>query len=208
MSNLNIDILNQNIQTLMEQEGLTQQQLAEKIDMSQPNFSRAFNNKGGQRFTLEQICKIADHFQVSIDFLLGFEKPTNKLSEKEICTLFTSLLEQRKLVKFDISREEEIYTPYKTFDGYPDCDTEKKHIQYNGFLFPSYFDIGPTDRYTEDQLDDFQSDILYGGNSDESNKRINAFFDRYFQIYDMYLHNQITKEFFHEIVDKFLADLS
>ena len=53
-----------------------------------------------------------------------------------------------------------------------------------------------------------RSDVYYNGNHDEANKRINAFFEKYFQIYEMYLRNQITEELFHEITEKFLDDLN
>ena len=76
------------------------------------------------------------------------------------------------------------------------------------FIFPNFFDVGPLDRYTEDQIDNLQSDLYYNGNQDESNMRINHFFERYLKIYDMYLHNQMDENLFDEIVSKFLADLS
>lgn len=208
MRNLNIDILIQNIQSLMDKDNLTQQQLADAIGMSQSNFNRAINNKDGQRFTLEQVCNIANHFNVSVDCLLGFEKESTKKSEREICSLFTSLLEQRKLIKVDTSREEEIYTPFVLFNEPPDFMREKKTVHYPAFFFPSYIDVGPLDRFTDEQIEEFRSDIYYNGNHDEANKRINAFFEKYFQIYEMYLRNQITEELFHEITEKFLDDLN
>lgn len=204
---LNICILLRNIQSLMDRDNLNQQQLADAIGMKQPNFNRAFNNKNGQCFTLEQVCDIANHFDVSVDYLLGFEKETIKKSEREICSLFTSLLEQRKLVKIDVTREEEIYTPFVLFDELPDFRRENKIINYQAFLFPNYFDVGPLDRLTNLEIEDLQYETYSNGNHDESNKHINTFFNKYFQIYDMYLHNQITEELFHEIVEKFLDDL-
>ena len=205
MQNPNIDAMNDIIRQLMETNNIGQQELAKVIDMTQPNFSRAISKKHKQCFTLVQVYKIAQYFNISIDYLLGNDKSSN--SEKEICILFTSLLENRKLVKIDTSREEEIYTPYTRWDGVPDTEIEKRNVSYPAFIFPKHYDIGPIDRYTKDQLDDFRSDIYYGGNSDSSNIRINEFFEKYFQIYDMYLSAQITEDFFHEITKKFLDDL-
>lgn len=206
MQILNIDILNQNILKLMKEKELTQEQLGSAIGMSQSNFSRAINKKDAQCFTLEQVYNIALYFNVSVDYLLGNDQ-TNNSSEKEICTLFTSLLEKRKLVKIDTEREEEIFTPFTRYDGVPDTDVSKKKISYQAFVFPNYYDPGPLDRYTDDEIEDLRSDIYHGGNHDNSNKRINTFFEKYFQIYEMYLHDQITKGLFHEIINKFLDDL-
>lgn len=207
MQNLNIDILTQRINDLRNKKNITQETLAKEIGMSQPNFNRAINQKNGQRFTLEQVFKIAQYFEVSVDYLLGNNKPSDKKTEKDICAFFTNLLEQRKLVKVPFSREEEIDTPYTSPTGNPDCSFEKKKISYDAFIFPKHFDPGPLDRFDEERIDDLRSDILYYGNSDESNKRINSFFAKYFQIYEMFLHAQMSEELFHEITEKFMADL-
>lgn len=208
MQKLNTKIILEKIQSLMERDGYNQSQLADKLGMTQPNFNRAFNNKNGQFFTLEQMYKISQVFNVSIDYLIGVEKPTPTSTEKEICLLFTSLLKQRKLVKMEISRKEDIYTPFSMYDHYPELHREQHTIAYPAFVFPNFFDVGPLDRYTEEQIDNLQSDLYYNGNQDESNMRINHFFERYLKIYDMYLHNQMDEDLFDEIVSKFLADLS
>ena len=206
MQNLNTDILSSRITSLMQEKKINQADLAAEIDMTQPNFSRAINNKNGQCFTLEQVYKLAQYFEVSVDYLLGNTKPANKQSEKDICEFFISLIESRKLVTIEHTREEEIYTPIYR-DRLPDCDITKEQVTYTSFLFPSYFDPGPLDRLDEDQIDNLRQDVLFGGNNDDSNIRINAFFTRYLQIYNMFVHNQMKEELFHEITKKFLDDL-
>lgn len=206
MQNLDIPMLKQRIHNLMEEKRLTQEVLAAEIGMTQPNFSRAISFKNSQCFTLEQIYKIAQYFDVSVDFLLGNVKPKERSTEREICKLFADLLEKRTLVKIDFSREEEIYTPTYP-NNLPECDIEKKQVTYNAFIFPIHLDPGPLDRFDEEQIDNLRSDVLFCGNTDESNTRINTFFARYFQIYELFVHNQMDEELFHEITEKFLEDL-
>lgn len=206
MYNLDIPMLKKRIYDLMQEKRITQEMLATEIGMTQPNFCRAISFKNSQCFTLEQIFKIAQFFDVSVDFLLGNVKPKERSTEREICELFADLLEKRTLVKVDYSREEEVYTPtYR--ENYPDCEITKKQVSYNAFIFPSYLDPGPLDRFDEEQIDNLKCDVMYSGNSDDSNIRINTFFARYLQIYDLFVHNQMGEDLFHEITEKFLDDL-
>lgn len=207
MCKMNYNIIITNINSLMKEGNITQTQLASEIGMSQPNFSRAICPATKQHFTLEQIYKIAQRFNVSLDFLFGIDNNPSASSEKDICKLITSLIENRKLIHVDFKREEEILTPIHSPNGIPDCEKTSSIINYNAFLFPNYFDPGPLDRYTEYQIDDYQSDMYYNGNQDESNMRINSFFEKYFKLYELYTHNQISEEMFHEIIEKFLTDL-
>lgn len=50
-------------------ERLTQQQMAEKLGITQPSYIRYEN--GSSQPSLETLVKIADIFDVSIDYLLG-----------------------------------------------------------------------------------------------------------------------------------------
>lgn len=206
MQNLDIPLIKQRIRDLMREKRVTQDVLSSEIRMTQPNFCRAISFKNSQCFTLEQIFKIAQYFDVSTDYLLGNIKPKKHSTEREICELFANLLEKRTLVKIDYTRQEEVYTPVY-LNGYPDCEITKKQVPYNAFIFPSHFDPGPLDRFDEEQIDNLNSDIMYSGNSDDSNIRINTFFARYFQIYDLFVHNQMGEELFHEITQKFMEDL-
>lgn len=48
---------------------LTQRQMAEYLNMAQPSYIRYEN--GSAQPTLENLVKIADYFDVSVDYLLG-----------------------------------------------------------------------------------------------------------------------------------------
>lgn len=73
MSVCNKDILISNIKNLMKNNNMTQQELAEVLDMSQPNISKALSVSDTKSFTLDQVVGIAKHFNVTVDWLLGNE---------------------------------------------------------------------------------------------------------------------------------------
>ena len=106
MQNLDIPMLKQRVYNLMQEKRITQEALASEIGMTQPNFCRAISFKNSQCFTLEQIFKIAQYFDVSVDYLLGNIKPKERSTEREICELFSDLIEKRTLVKVYYSSEE------------------------------------------------------------------------------------------------------
>ena len=206
MQNLDIDRLTANIYNLMQSSNTTQVKLAAAIGMTQSNLSRALSSKEGQCFTLEQVYKISQYFNVSVDSLLGEEKPIVS-TEREICELFTQLIEKRQIICTKASHDDEVYTPYMTERLDMDCNIEKVTSEYASFHFPNYENPGPLDRFTESEIDEMRDTALWGGNAHNANQQINGFFEKYLQIYEMYLHNHLSEELFHEITGKFLDDL-
>lgn len=203
MSYLNKSILTTNIEALRKEQGLSQTEFAERIGTSQPNYSRAISENTSQCFTTEQLYNIATEFNVSIDSLFGLSQ---KHTDHEICSLFTSLLEQRKLIKVDFTREEWVYTPFE-IDGYPDCNREKKSVNYPAFIFPNHHDPGPLEAFSEDQLEDMEHNALCFGNADESNQRINSFFDKFLSLYEIYLAKKIPDDAYRKVIEEFLNEL-
>lgn len=64
------------LKTLRKQRGLTQKELAEKLFLSQSSITRF--EKDEILPTSETLSKIANYFDVSIDFLLGRPQPPQK----------------------------------------------------------------------------------------------------------------------------------
>lgn len=58
-----------NLIDLRKQLGLTQKQVAEKLGITQPSYIRY--EIGNSEPTLENLVKLADIFEVSVDYLLG-----------------------------------------------------------------------------------------------------------------------------------------
>ena len=61
-----------NLRTLRIENGLTQKQLAEKLNTSLHNISKYESEK--LDLSTEMIIKICDYFQVSADYLLGIKE--------------------------------------------------------------------------------------------------------------------------------------
>lgn len=57
------------MEELMLREGLTINKLAIAVGINQPTLSRYIN--GETKLNLETACKLADFFNVSLDYLLG-----------------------------------------------------------------------------------------------------------------------------------------
>lgn len=59
MSELNFQLLEENIRMLLVKNNITQQKLAEIAGMTQANVSKALNRNEKKRFTLDQVYRIA-----------------------------------------------------------------------------------------------------------------------------------------------------
>lgn len=127
-------------------------------------------------------------------------------TNREICSLFTSLLEQRKLIKVDYAREEWVYTPFTNGD-LPDCHQETKKINYPAFIFPNYYDHGPREAFTEEQIENLEFDAMYMGNDDKSNQQINAYFDKFLSLYEIHLVKKIPDDAYQKVIEQFLDEL-
>lgn len=64
-----MDIFKKNLIELRKMNKLTQRQVAEVLNISQPSYIRY--EKGKAEPTLENLVKLADLYDVSIDFLCG-----------------------------------------------------------------------------------------------------------------------------------------
>ena len=60
-----------NLQTLRETNRLTQRQISEDLGITQQAYSRY--ERGDREPDLEMLCKLADYFNVSVDYLIGHE---------------------------------------------------------------------------------------------------------------------------------------
>ena len=64
-----MDIVRKNIYELRKLNRFTQREVAQRLGISQPSYIRYEN--GSAEPTLENLVKIADLYDVSVDFLLG-----------------------------------------------------------------------------------------------------------------------------------------
>lgn len=190
MSVCNRYILISNIKKLMKNNNMTQQELAEVLDMSQPNISKALSISDTKSFTLDQIVGIAKHFNVTVDWLLGNEtKSIQPLSPRAIGQFIVELIENEEIETFSHSVTETIYEP--DIDNYGNnigSTNEEKEIVYNAFYFPSYWCI-PDDLPYDEQCALF-SEMTQCGN-DTIHLQTNKFINDFLQIYKMYKQNSL-----------------
>ena len=92
MQNYDTNILIQNIKRLMRDKNVSQQKLAEILEMSQPNVSKALNEKDKKCFTLIQVIGIAEYFHISVDELVHNKKSAHISTSQRSVAQFIALL--------------------------------------------------------------------------------------------------------------------
>ena len=206
MSELNFDLLQENIRLLMKNKGITQNELAEIAGMTQPNISKALNPNSTKQFTIDQLFRIAQHFKISIDELVGNKAAEdNAISPASVLDFITKLLCAYKVrvVKID-DVEETVYNPYVRGD-IPDCSIDQVPCSYNAFYFPDYIDPDP--KLSEQEREDLHFEYLYCGN--ESNfKKFNEVFETFLPLIESYRKGDISDEIFHMVLKGFVEKLN
>lgn len=79
--NLRMDIV-KSIVAIRESKGLKQSEIASKMDIDQPNYSRL--EKRGEKLSVEQLRAIANALEVSLNEILNLETPSEKEKLKEL----------------------------------------------------------------------------------------------------------------------------
>lgn len=207
MSVCNRDILISNIKNLMKNNNMTQQELAEVLDMSQPNISKALSVSDTKSFTLDQVVGIAKHFNVSIDWLVGNEtKSIQNLSLRAIGEFLVKLIESELIETFSYPVAETIYqTEFEDYEPNKGRNNKETEIIYNAFYFPSYWYI-PDDLSYKEKCDLFSEMMTWG--NDSIHWQTNKFINDFLQIYKMYKQKSLEEDTYKTIVKDLLNHLS
>ena len=207
MLNFDSNILIQNIRKLMDNNNMTQQQLADILGMPQSNVSKALSESDKKCFTLDQVVGIAKHFKVSVDMLVGNICVQNRdIRPRAVCEYLVRLIEHDdiKIIKHPV--DEEIYTiDYDPNTGYPDYTVEKKTVKYNAFYFPAYWYI--PDGISDDEAYFLHQEMKQCGN-DTIHYQTNKFLHQFLQIYALYKQNALEEETYRTVVSDLLGHLS
>ncbi|MDG4969493.1 helix-turn-helix domain-containing protein [Lactococcus lactis] len=108
-----MSLFNEQLKTLRKINGLTQKELAEKLKIKQNSYSDWENGKSEPN--IEMLVRIADYFDVSIDYLLG-GKMKNITEEFSLC--LKKLRMKRKLSQKQIAEELKIsQQQYSKWEG-------------------------------------------------------------------------------------------
>lgn len=198
---LNIDILNQKIKETMKNRGLSQEEVAGKINMSQPNFSKAINNKDGKCFTLNQIFMLSQYLGISIDELAG--NTAVRTDKKEIASMIAKLITDETAKFYPISIDETVYFPLSRI--HDDISTETMNTKYHALYFPNYWQPKEgTDAFGEPNESYY--DAIYNGNFTD-NALLNVFLDKLKTISDAYFAGSLDKEDIDTLIKKYIEKI-
>lgn len=212
MAFCNTDILIQNILSLMKEHNITQEKLADILGMSQPNVSKALSLKDKKCFTLDQVVGIANHFGVSIDFLVGNKSAASKeITPRAVADYLSKLIESHDAKYTSVSVEESVYEPkehYNVFSGFvPEDAVEEKRVNtYTAIYLPDYWEIpdpAVVDYYV---LEEMLQDAQHGGNESRM-KPVNDFLRKFIQIYEVYDKKGVDEDAYRTVVDNYLSKL-
>jgi len=207
MQEMNFEVLQENIRSLLEQHDMTQDDLAKEIGMSQSNVSKALNRDNSKQFTVEQLFRIAQYFKVSIDVLVGNTAAEEaSISQRAIFRFITDLLRHRKLRTTTVVVEETVFEPYINHHGCMDCDQVKRELEYTAFYFSNYLGLEDYPPLSEYDLDDLRLDFNMSGN-ESGNRQLNDAFQSIVPILKLYCEEKIEVEPLEMILKGYLEKL-
>lgn len=205
MSELNFELLQENIRALLKKHDLTQNALAEIAGMTQANVSKALNRNESKQFTIDQVFRIAQHFGVSIDELVGNKSSeTSKTSPRAMLALLTTLLCNANIRFTDITEEELIYDLFES-DGILDCRRIKQKVEYQAFYFPDF--MRPSDyAKNEQEYEDTDMEFCCTGNYSKYQK-MNEVLKKLIPMIKLYRETEIPDEAFQMVLKGYLEQL-
>ena len=205
------NILIKNIRTLMEDNKVTQQVLANELQMSQSNVSKALSTEDKKSFTLDQVAGIAKYFKTSVDKLLGITSSSNpEMTQRKIASFIVDLIESNNAEFISYKRPEHIHlvdNNYITYeDGYPSPRVidEKKEVDYLGFILPSFWYV-PSD-LTQYEEDEIAAEWCQIGNG-TAMYAVNTFLRDFKQIHEIYKNGGLAEETYRKVVTDLLSHL-
>lgn len=211
MPNFDPDILIRNISMLMEDSGMTQEQLADILGMSQPNVSKALSRKDGKCFTLDQVVGIAKHFGTSVDKLVGNNsEQAVKTGPRGVAAFIASVIESHDAKYTTVEIEEEVYEVkqlYNVFNGYENSsEVCQKKISYPAIYFPDYWKVPTPSSNQDEEAMALRAEAEQIGN-DSRMMPVNDFIRKFIQIFEIYESKGLDEEAYRVVVENYLSKL-
>lgn len=206
MSDLNFELLQENIRELLSKNGLTQSALADIAGMTQSNVSKALNPKESKQFTIDQVYRIAQHFGVSIDALVGNAAASKaETGPRASLAFITKLLCESKLRYTTVNVQEWAYEYDYDLGGYQECRGRQKNVEYPAFYFASY--QHPEDYARSNVTDeDIHYEFLSAGN-DTKFLHLNEVLKKFLPMVKLYRETEIPDEAFQMVLSGYLEQL-
>lgn len=196
MQKYDIDILKKNVRSLMDEHGTKQEDLAQYLEMSQSNVSKALSLKDKKCFTLEQTCRISDYFNVSVDYLVGKRTAYSAANNREIAEMLVTLIESGAVSLSEISMTEHVIPPNNAYEGAQDHDAD---MQYPALFFRNYWAPGGED------IDGSQQFELQAFGNSTKNFSINEFLRKFIQIYTVHKNGDLYDDTYKAVVQDYLS---
>lgn len=178
--------------------GMKQKKIAAIMGCTEGTMSKYLNPEKKDFPPVDRLYNIAEHFNVSIDWLVGVQtqkKKSSQLSLRDICLSIVELYNSSHFNFETITKDELCGEQY--FSGelasYKHCKNT-----YLGIYFSDWFFADP-----ENPGLDFD---IYG-NKNSNSEQINIFLDRFKKITDMYFEGNLNKEMYDRLLKSYLDDV-
>ena len=205
IQNHNFDILKENIERLRKENGWSQKELGEKIGLEQSNISKCLSV--GRCFTLEQVWRLADLFETSVDELLGNTRKGNKDSIEDICKFLGRLITRQIITPTEINVQESIWVEDEYASGEESGYSQRNGIvsKYIALYFPNYEQI--EDNLEGPPLEDKLFEFRMCGNCMPNGVEINKFLNKFLSTLNKYNKGILDEEEYEAIIKTYLKAL-
>ena len=182
--------------------GMKQKEIAAIMGCTEGTMSKYLNPDKKDFPPVDKLYNLSQHFNVSIDWLIGVKKKKNtgqKLSAREICH---SIIEIYNSLPFDfetISKNEDCYISNEWGRGstYKNQDTA-----YLSIYFTNWSVLGECEG---EYVDPFIRDL---GNDRPKATEVNSFLLRFQKIKTMFSEGNLDNEMYTILLEKYLSEVS
>ena len=207
MSNYDHNVISRNISMLIKNSGISQKQLGDAIGMSQPNLSKALNENDKRVFTVEQIYKIAEYFDVSTDSIMGFNPDySQKTSLRSIASFIATLIEDDIALVTETTVREKVYMQPSFNEHALYSSTEFMGVSYQAIYFPNHWDPAEVKCASFEDAQALYSEAEQCGNETRYTY-LNNFLKKFLDILKVYKSGQISEEAYRIVVKDYLNQL-
>lgn len=152
-------------------------------------------------FSLEQLICIAEHFHVTLDWLLSSTTDTkSNLTITDICNAVPYLVKSGDILFHLVKYEERcLYHVTDMLDGAEHICEDKRENQYWALFFPNW-----AKPKTEEDIDYFN----VVGNRKDKSIAVNKFLHKFQKIYKLYQDSIIDEDDYQHLLRKHLDELN
>ncbi len=187
---------------------MSQEDFGKIIGCKQAKVSQLFSRTETKRFTVEELEKIADYFNVSVDSLLGRQekkKDSDRITPRDFCRMLVDMKDNcgYKIHMKKVTAKE-IRAYY--YESERECDTTQEPIESNYLaLYFTNYDGDGSIYCGEDDHGAPVYDIQ--PNFERKSSSINTFLEHWQRIRSAYIGGSIDKEDYDTLVSKKLSEV-